>query len=656
MTILHLDFETYSGVDIKKCGAQFYARHPSTEALMLAWAVDDGPVSVWDITAREMPPELETHLRVSCVRPTRPGYGTEIHAFNAGFERLILEHCLGIIIPPERFRCTQVRAFGMAFTGGLDAIAAQFNLGVAKDPRGSALINRFSKPQPAKQKVRRWTRENDPEGWAEFMRYCAQDVEVERKLEKKLAPYHFPEIEWKRYALDQKINDRGVPVDRNLVDTAIEIAEIEKARLMGELRRLTGVANPNSGPQLLAWLQGRGVELPDMTKETVATALEGPLFSDVREVLELKQHLAKTSVTKWNAFKRVLGPDDRARGMFQFGGASRTLRAAGRIVQLQNLARGGNTTKDPETAAEVMLAGGHLAARLLYGNAMGLLSDTTRAAIRAPEGRLLNVSDLSSIETRTAGWLMDCKAINQTFADGRCCYRELATRVFQVPYDQVTGKMRTYCKPPVLGGIYMLGGEGMQGYAAGMGIAMTKEESQNIVDILRDQWPELPEFWQWCKDAVFYTTRTGQPYEGPHGLRTFAHGEFLLIRLPSGRNLAYYQPKIEMRKAPWGQWVEAFTYMGINRYNLKWERVSAHPGGITENINQATARDVLYEWIDRADAAGFDIVLHVHDEIGAVEDRDRLEELNELIRKPISWAPGLNLDAAGYVAKRYKKD
>lgn len=658
MTTLYLDFETYSEANIKKTGAQFYARHPSTEALMLAWAIDDGPVEVWDIkrNGRDVPFELEMSLHNPDVL---------ISGYNAQFERLILKFCMNMIIPASRFRCTMVRAFGLAFAGSLAMVADQFNLPINKDKRGAALINRFSKPQPKNQKVRRWTAENDPQGWAEFIEYCRQDVETERALAKKCAPYHFPEIEWGRYALDQKINDLGVPVDKDLVKAAIEISAIEKESLKERMRAVAHpyeLANPNSGDQLHAWLHEQGVYLDDLTKGTIASYLDKEVDDPkVEKMLKLKQQLAKTSVSKFNAFDRVVAEDGRARGMFQFGGASRTLRAAGRLVQLQNLPRGGNTTYDPSTAAEMMISGGHVAAKVLYGNPLGLLSDTIRSCIKAPEGSHMDVSDLSSIESRVLGWVSDCKMINDCFASGRDTYKTLAVDLFKIPYSRVTKKQRNFCKPPVLGGGYMLGAKGLVGYAEGMGVSMTEDEAQVAIDILRGSWPEISDkdngFWAWCEKAVFYTTQTGNEYQGPHGLRTFAFGEFLCMGLPSGRNLYYHQPQILPRLMPWGQMKDSFTYMGTNRHkNGKWERISAHQGGITENLVQAIARDVLYEWMDRADQAGFNLFLHVHDEIGSIEKGDRLEEMNALIREPISWAPGLLLDADGYTAQRYKKD
>jgi DNA polymerase len=265
--MLYLDFETFSEVDITRVGTHFYAAHPSTEALMLAYAFDDKPVKIWNIArGEELPFQIEHYI-------TSPS--AAVSAFNATFERLILKHCLGIDIPASRFRCTMVRAYALAFTKGLDDVLYQFNQDVAKDPRGKALINRFSKPQPGNQTVSRWTAENDPEGYAEFMKYCKQDVEAERQLQKALECYPWPAVEQELYVLDQKINDRGVPVDVKLLDAAIKINDLAKTDLLAEMKDLTGLDNPNSNQQLNGWFKTQGLELPNMQKDTITAAIEG---------------------------------------------------------------------------------------------------------------------------------------------------------------------------------------------------------------------------------------------------------------------------------------------------------------------------------------------------------------------------------------------
>ena len=547
------------------------------------------------------------------------------------------------------------RAYSLSFSGGLDAVAAQFGL-PPKKAEGKALIRRFSMPQHPSRTVSRWTAENDPESWDKFKQYCVQDVEVERSLSKKLNcyPYHSEEQDY--YTTDQEINDRGVPVDKALVAAALRINVTERASLMAEMKDLTHLSNPNSGKQLLEWLATKGLILKDLTKDTVAKELARNTWPPlIRNALELKQQLAKTSVTKWNAIDRAVCQDARLRGMFQFAGASRTQRWAGRIVQLHNLARGGNTTKDPDTLCDVMISGGHEAVKCLYGEPMLALSDTIRQAITAPEGKILNVSDLSSIESRVVGWVAGCKSINNTFATGKDTYKVFASQLYKIPYEKVTKQQRTFCKPTTLGGAYGLGWKGLIGYAEGMGVTMSETEAKTAIDVFRSEYHEIVELWRWCEHATFYTTRTGNVCEGKHGLRTFAKGEFLFLQLPSGRSIAYHKPEVQLKEAPWGDMVENFTFMGMEQFTRKWVRISAFGGKIVENLVQAIARDILAIWVERAKKAGFTIIGHVHDEGICLEDSDRVEELNALIKKPIPWATGLILDAEGYTSKRYKK-
>lgn len=671
MKEVHCDFEAYSEVDLPKEGMYKYAMHPSTEALMLSWQIDQGMVHLWDIHGGEPIPQ---RLQICIDNPD-----VIFKAFNAVTERLIFKYVLGIDIPTHRWRCTMCAAYRLGFSGGLDSILEQFVPGFQKDPRGKALIQRFSKPQPKSYKVSRWTSENDPEGYAEFKEYCIKDVEVENELDKKLSEYPYLESEHTLYFLDQKINDAGVPVDADLIKAALEVNDTERDLLLRRMKELTGLDNPNSGPQLLGWLEAQGSPMENLQKETIAEFLgslykeieygaDRSMFEPVIEVLELKQQIAKASVTKWKAFGRCICPDGRVHGMFQFAGASRTNRWAGRLVQLQNLAKGKNTTKAPVTLAEIMLLGGHQMVKALYSDPMMALSDAIRCAITAPEGKLLNVADEKSIESVVLGWVSDCRRINQIFADGKDTYTDFATVVFNLEYSQVTRAQRNLCKPVVLGGGYMLSaGEvkengdvtGLMAYAKSMGIEMDQDFAKECVRLFRyELYPEVPVFWQWCLDAVFHTTNTGVSVEGPHGLRTEMVGEFLFIWLPSGRPIAYHKPMILPKQMPWGEIKDAFTYMGINQHkNSKpWERISAHGGLITENIVQAIARDTLKEWMLRIDAAGYEIIGHIHDEVIVLHDSDVLEKLNELVRIPIPWAPGLNIDAAGFTTRRYYKD
>jgi len=367
--------------------------------------------------------------------------------------------------------------------------------------------------------------------------------------------------------------------------------------------------------------------------------------------------LGKTSTAKWFAIDRSLCDNSRIHGAFQFVGASRTGRYAGRILQPQNLPRG--TIDDPETACEVMLQG-HEMTEMLYPSVMDVLSSTIRGAVKAPQGQKLVVSDLGSIESRLIGWLTGCKRINRLFAQGKDTYKDLATRIFGVPYSEVTKHQRFVSKPASLGGQYMLGGKGLKAYAENFGVTMTEDEGKHHIATYRGMYPEIPAFWHWLIDAIDYVIATGKNVSCYH-LTIAKREEFLFIKLPSGRNIPYYQPRMEMVPAPWDkdQEVQAFTYMGMDSYKNKWMRISAHAGGVTENVIQAIARDVLMVWMERVDAEGYPIVMHVHDEVVCLMDEDfadtTLMRINALIEKPIDWADGLILTAEGFTSERYKK-
>lgn len=633
---LHLDFETSSEVDLKNSGVYVYAADRTTKAVLLGWAIDDEFPRIWDIAAGE---DMPNRLRMALA-------DSMIHAHNATFERLILRDVLKIDIPASRFRCTQVKAYSLGFSGSLNDICEQVGLSSRKSADGGALIRRFS------------IQRKPPEGdlWQRFKNYCLQDVIVERELGGYLAQYPDPTDIWENYAVDQSINDSGLQVDRRLVSQAIRCCEMLQKDLIREAKELTGLDNPNSRNQMLSWLETAGRTLPDLAKETVDESISRETDPKILRALRLRKSLAKTSVKKWKAFEKASGADSRVRGMFQYLGASRTGRWAGRLVQLQNMPRGGEQEENIDFGAAVILEG-YLVARMFYGDGVsGLLSDVLRGALVSSRG-VLNVSDLSSIESRVLGWVTGCRAINEIFANNLDTYKVFATKLYRVPYEKVTKAQRKFCKPPVLGGGFGLGGPGLVAYAKGMGVDMSEPEAKEAIEILRREWWEVVEFWGWCKDAVFYTTRTGKPFQGRvPGLYTELMGDFLLMRLPSGRYIAYHKPAILPRRAPWGEMIDSFTFMGMDRTTMKWFRVSASPGFLTENIVQALARDILMIWINRARDAWFNVIGHVHDEIICDEASDRLEELNSLIRQPIRWAPGLLLDSAGYTAKRYRKE
>lgn len=655
MNNLHIDFESYSEIDLTDKGAYFYMEHESTIPLMLAWKIDVGMIHLWDIASGEPTP---VRLKIALENPS-----VLLHAYNAQFERLMFKYKLGVNIPLNRWRCTMCAAYRLGFNGKLDNVLDQFLPGQCKDPEGKKLINLFSKPQfkgrGKNRKMYRQLPSDSPQLYNKFKEYCIQDVQVEYNLVQKLKDYPQYPNEHLLYVLDQKINDKGVPVDRELIKRAIVVAEKEKATIRIDLQGLTGLENPNSNKQLPTWMEEKhNFSLPNMQAETIDNAIKDEKTTPiVKEVLKLKRQLSMTSVKKWDAFNKCICKDDRVHGMFQYGGAQRTLRWAGRFVQPHNLPRGGKVAKDVVSLANILYKGGHHAVKMVYGDVLSALSDCIRCAVTAPEGKVLNVTDLGSIESRVLGWMSDCVAINDIFASGRDTYKVFATELFNKSYEEVTRDERDFSKPPVLGGGYMLGVDGLIAYAHGMGVELTKEEAARCIHVFREVlFPEIPKYWELIQRLLFHTVRTGQTNHLPHNITFEKYKDFLFIWLPSGRAIPYHKPKVIPWKMPWGATKDAFTFMGTHKETHQWVRIAAHPGFITENIDQAISRDILSVWMQRIDQAGHDIVLHVHDEPVVESDRDVLEELNDMIRCGVSWAPGLLLDAKGFVTKRYYKD
>lgn len=376
MSKLHIDVETYSEVDLTKIGAYAYAMHPSTQIELFAFGYEDFPVEVWDATVNPEPP---ASLLAYLADPT-----VELHAFNAQFERLIIQHCMGLTIALERYHCTMVHAWSLSFSGGLDQIGQQVGLpyDMRKTKDGKKLVMKFCKPAPKNHKADRYTRHNAPEDWARYIEYNRQDVEAERAIYRLISGYPIPEFERRLYLADQRINDRGLPVDLDVVRGAVQIYHEEKARLKAEMNRVTYLANANSIQQLQPWLEARGIVTETLDKEFVKKALKGDLTPEVRYVLELRQKISRTSAAKWEALLRATTPDGRLRGAFAFGGAQRTQRWAGRIFQPHNLPR--PSRDDTDLTAGILATGDRAAVAMLYGDVMQFLTDNIRSAVTAP--------------------------------------------------------------------------------------------------------------------------------------------------------------------------------------------------------------------------------------------------------------------------------
>lgn len=645
---LFIDTETFSECDIRKSGAAKYARHKTTECLMFQWAHDTGSVGYVDLAAGESIP-------LPILGELEDPEITKI-AFNVPFDKDIINFTMGIDIPWDQWKDAQTLAYSLGFTGSMAKCqeAMGFSEDVAKLKEGNKLIKRFCMPQPKNHKTRRWTGESDPENWQKFIDYGVRDVESMRMMWSVLEPYQsMSTLEWDYWRITQAMNDRGIPIDIDLVETAKQMVTHRKHALRGELIELTGLDNPNSAKQLHPWLSDHGVDLPNMQAATVDDAIKNLQPCKARQVLQFKRTLGQTAVMKWDAIGKM-ECNGVVQGQFIFRGASRTGRDASRGINLQNLRR------PPKGAMDTLIAdvykGDNDYIQIMHGEPLNFLAGTVRGAITAPEGKMLVVSDLASIESRVLAHVSGCSRMISIFAAGRDTYKDYATELFNVQYDDVTKDQRTFSKPPVLGAGYMMGGEGLSLYADSMGVPMSKDESQHAVDVFRAAYPEIPKFWYWIIDAVMKAMQGASSEK--YNLKVYVQGDFLFIRLPSGRAIAYHRPLAKMIPTPWGEERMGFTYMGINRFNLKWERINAHAGGLTENCIQAIARDVLMEWVGRC--RNLDIVGRVHDELIIVADEGvaqlTLDLVNEQVAIPMPWASTMLLSAEGFITKHYTKD
>lgn len=657
-TRLHLDYETASELNIKKTGAYKYAQHPSTRILMLGWAFDDEPEALWEPHKDPIPARLEQGIRNASVNK---------HAFNAAFERLITRHCLGIEVPPEQWRCTMVEAFYLGFAGSMDKILKAIGL-EQKDDRGKRLINVFSTPAPKNHKATWYNWENKPAEWEEFCFYCKQDVHVERQLWHWLQ--RFPVInEWdyKQWFNDQRINDRGVPMDVDMAESAIEIWDLEKANITSTMVDMMGIPKVTREP-FLNWIEDNtGVRLDNTRKEYIASLLhKGTLPAEAEPYIKLWAQKEGKATSKYSAVINGTCDDGRARGMFQYKGASRTDRVGGRLIQLQNLKRPlyGDTAQTIDNVVNAIKCRDPKFLSMIYPDSVSeILGGSIRHALCASEGYTYAVCDLTSIESVVLGWIAQCPSIDDTFRAGKDSYRMFASKYYKINYEEVTKAQRSFSKPPVLGCGFMLGWKGLIAYAEGYGVDMTKDQAKNAVDTFRSMYPEIPKFWTWISDAVKYVTSTHIHCEG-YRLRIERDAEMLRIWLPSGRALSYYKPEVLRQEAPWSTpekpaYIDNFTYMGMNDKN-QWVRISAHAGGLTENVVQSLAGDILWSGIMNATGAGLPVTLHVHDEI-AVEvpeahAENSLTVLQQCMVSRPHWCQDMWLGADGFITKRYTKD
>lgn len=662
---LSIDIETRSSVDISKAGAYKYAQSSDFEILLFAYQMDNQPVEVIDLKNRgQIPFVVLRALDDPCVVK---------HAYNAAFEWYCLNRA-GYKTPLDQWRCTMAHGLYCGYTAGLDATGKAIGLPQDKQKlaTGKALIRYFCVPcKPTRTNGgRTWNQPwHDPDKWELFKEYCRQDVVTEREILKRLNMFPMPEEEERLWRLDIAMNAYGVRVDTGLIAGALHVDQISTEKLTAEAIALTGLENPNSGAQLVPWLNAHYKGHPDdpnllqdLQKATVEEVLKDRenLPEDVARMLEIRQQLGKTSVKKYVAMDIARGEGDRVRGLTQYYGANRTGRWAGRLVQLQNLPR--NYIKTLDYARELVKAGNYDGLRLLYGNVPDTLSQLIRTAFIPSEGHKFVVADFSAIEARVIAWLAGEQWVNEVFATHGKIYEATASQMFGVPVDRITkGNPEYALRQKGKVATLALGYQGSTAALIAMGalkMGLTEEELPDIVSRWRNANKRICALWYAVENAALAVMQTAQP-QGIRGLIFALEGDlvygqsFLTVRLPSGRKL--YYPKPFLKENRFGK--QAIHYYAVGQQTRKWEVDSTYGGKMTENIVQAIARDCLAVTLHRIADKGLQTVFHVHDEVIIDAPMETtVDEICGLMAEPIPWAPGLILKGAGFESQYYMKD
>jgi DNA polymerase len=680
MDRLDLDYETAGTVDLKEVGLWNYATHEQTRVLMLNYSFDKGPVQIWKPYEGPMPDELVDALTDPFVIK---------YAFNCAFERLITKFVVGIDVPISEWRDIQVMARYYSLPGSLEDVSEILGLGMdtAKIHDGKRLIKKFCVPfieggeqtlfgeSEAAFKDHR----TDPDDWKLFENYGGQDVRAEIAVDDRLADYQLPSQEWRYWELDQEINSRGIPIDLELVDSALIIVKREQERLYNELKALTGVENPNSDDQIKEFLKTRGYPFTKLGKSFVARALagEGNLTEEAKTVLELRSQLSKSGVDKFSVFRAMTSPDSHLRGQFSFMGASRTGRYASHGINVQNLPRPVKEVNERlDEAIALVKANDYEGIQNKFkSSVLDVLSSCIRPVFRAPEGSRFIISDLNAIENRVLGWIARCPAMMQVFEKGLCPYKSFAVELYKKPYESISKEERNNSKPAVLGaGFRLSGGEeiinsegekiytGLLAYSRSMNIEMSKELADKAVAIFRKKYKEVKSFWYDLEDAYIRAVRDGEEVELGY-LRFKTKNNVLQMTLPSGRSLHYLNPRIAENTVVQGRDGEytktALYYDGQDQVTRQWVQVETHGGKLAENGAQSIARDILMVGIWRAKQINFDVRLHAHDEIGAIVPYSSplsVKDLEKCMADSIEWGTGLILGAEGFESEIYRKN
>ena len=651
--ILTIDLETYSSYELTKVGVYKYVEAPDFEILLFGYSYDDDPVQVIDLADFESLPDQVMHdLTDPAVIKT---------AYNANFERVCIAKYFGILTNPEQWRCTMVHALTLGLPGSLEAAVQVLGLNAQKDTAGKNLIKYFSipcKPTKANGGRTRNLPHHAPDKWEQFKAYNAQDVAVERELRKKLEKYPVPDHEWKLWFLDQRINDAGVRLDPILVKQALACDAQYSARLEAEAKALTGLENPNSVSQLTRWLENRGVLVENgLGKDYIPELIDQAEDDDIRRALELRQEMSKTSIDKYSAMERCMCKDERARGLLQFCGANRTWRWAGRLIQVQNLPQ--NKIPDLSLARQLLRDGEFETLEILFDSPPFVLSQLIRTTFIPSPGCRFIVADFSAIEARVIAWLADEKWVLDVFRGHGKIYEATAAQMFRVPIETIEkGKENYHLRAKGKVATLSCGYQGGPDALIQMGAlknGLTKEELPDIVKGWRASNPHIVKLWYDAEKAAIAAVKEHRTVKLAHGVQYRYEKDFLFADLPSGRSLAYVRPEIK----PDSRFdKDGLTYEGTDQIKKSWCRQKTYGGKLVENLVQAIARDCLAASMMRLAEADYQIRLHVHDEesIDVPKERDSLQDLIEIMSRPLDWAPGLPLRADAFETEFYKKD
>lgn len=654
---LFIDVETYSSVDIKESGAYKYIESPDFEILIIGYALNDNPVKIIDLAqGEEIPEEFEEALLdQDCIKV----------AHNAVFERLSFKR-IGYNIPAEQWYCTSVKAAYCGLPLSLDEVSKALNLTDKKLDTGKALIKYFSCPCKATRINGMRTRnypEHAPEKWEMYKEYNKYDVLAEREIFHRLEKYEIPEIERKMYVLDQNINDRGILVDIELAKSAIDVDNTYTSILVQQAQQLTGLKNPNSPTQIRKWIEDKTSNVVlSLSKESMPDLMkEFADYPDIIEMLNIRKKLSKTSIKKYYAMLNCAMKDHRVRGTFQFYGANRTGRWAGRLLQLQNLSK--NHISHIEIPREMIRARDWESVEMMYDDVADILSQLVRTALIAPSGKVFSVADFSAIEARVISWLANEKWRMDVFHGDGKIYEATGAKMFNVPISAITkgSVLRDKSKISELA----LGYEGSLGALKRMGgerMGLSDTEMMSLVRKWRSANPAIVDMWKEIDEASKEAVRYQRPVSCTCRNIIFnCDGEFMTIQLPSGRKLFYYGPKFKDKKIGRSTMpTRVLCYQGVVQETKQWGEIDTYGGKLTENIVQAISRDLLGNSMLNLEANGYYPVCHIHDEIlSEVPEKNAqayYEEMASIMSTPPEWASDLPLRADGYITSFYLKD